>query len=271
MVGGDGDLEESTGQVDEDGFVREGEVFVDGGGGDGAGGGSACEGGSDAAFPDLDVEAILFFGGRDEADVGTVLEVGVCGEVWGGLLEGDGGLEENDVGVAQGCGGGVQDLVAPGEGAVGGGCDGSHIDLDVCFGTGGIEVDEAALDAVVREDLDSCGGGVGVVLGCDVEGDAAQAVSAHFGARPIGVEDDHAGIGMGVWGNEQDSVGAYAAVAVAEVLDELFWERVGGGLEEEKVVAEAVILRECLGHGGVLLVGVNAQSWRLGKGGVRIA
>lgn len=89
---------------------------------------------------------------------------------------------------------------------------------------------------------------------CDVKGDAAEAVAAHFWARAIGVEDDHAGVGGGVWRDEEDAVGAYAVVAVAEQLDEVLWEGIGGGLQEEEVVAQSVVLRESLGHG--VLVGL---------------
>lgn len=175
------------------------------------------------------------------------------------------------MGVAERSCGGAEVLVLPGEGAGGGGRDRAHVDLDLGQWARGIEVNEAAFDSVVGEDSEGCAGGVPMGFGCDVKGDAAEAVPAHFWARSIGVEDDHAGVGIGIGGDQEDSVGAYAVVAVAEVLDEALWEGIGGGLDQEEVVSQSVILRESLCHGGCLSLGLNAQSWRLGKGGVRIA
>jgi len=83
----------------------------------------------------------------------------------------------------------------------------------------------------------------------DVEGDAAETVAAHLWPRTVSVVHDHAGVGLGVWGNEKDSVGADAEVSVAESADEVRGKGRGFGVEEDEVVAEAVIFGEGLGHG----------------------
>ncbi|MDZ4065100.1 MAG: hypothetical protein U1E22_10600, partial [Coriobacteriia bacterium] len=133
----------------------------------------------------------------------------------------------------------------------GGWRDGAHVDLDLGLGAGRVELDDAGFDSVVGEDSDGGGGGVLMVLGCDMEGDAAQSVSAHLGAGAIGVEDDHAGVGVGFWRDEEDSVGADAVVTVAVLLDEVWGEGIGMGFEQEEVVAESVVLGESVGHGDV--------------------
>ena len=83
-----------------------------------------------------------------------------------------------------------------------------------------------------------------------VEGGAAKAVAAHFGAGSVGVEDDHLDVGVGGGGEQEDAVGADAEVPVAELADGVGWEglSVGPG-DDDEVVAEAMHFGEGHAHG----------------------
>lgn len=224
-----------------------GELEVDGDGGGGARGGATGECGTCPAFPDAEAEGVGL--GCEEADVDLLREVGVCGESGSDGVEADVGVYENGMGVPDGGGEELELLALANDDAALGRCDGSEVDLDVGGVVVRVERNGAGLGAGVGGDSEVEGGWVGGGGGSDVEGYAAEAVAAHLGTGAVGVEDDHLGVFGGVWGDEEDAVGADAEVAVADGLNELRGEGLGGALDEDEVVAESVVLGEGDGHG----------------------
>lgn len=95
-----------------------------------------------------------------------------------------------------------------------------------------------------------------------MEGGAAKAVAAHFGAGAVGVEDDHLDVGVGGRGEEEDTVGPDAEMAVAELGDSVGWEGFGGEPgDDDEVVAEAMHFGEGHAHGESV-----AEGWECGVG-----
>lgn len=91
----------------------------------------------------------------------------------------------------------------------------------------------------------------------EVQGHAAQAVAAHLGAAPIGVDHPH-GEALVRALHEEHAVGAHPAVSVAHRDDLVRRERRGREVDHDEVVAEAfVFLERDPAHRGVVTCGAS--------------
>ena len=259
VVGRDLDGEGASGHVDGDMAVDESEFVGDGG--CGAAAAAAGEGVPGTAFPDLDPDVVAIENLK-KLDIGATREVGVGLEGWAvaaGEIFRDLGQRQHAMRIAD-RGGAVLEFAVAGLDSftedISAGADDrdtialeahlAHVDADGAAAgiNGGAHETTGGFDGefLIRPDL---------FLIPEVAGKDAESIAALFGFAAVGIEDPEAEGSLGAGeGAEQDAIAAGAEIAMANDADLIDGKRVEsiGGIDDEVIVAESVVLRELHGR-----------------------